>query len=330
VQPRSEGAASQMRGSEEATVGSVQPVAVRVEAIRKTYGDIEAVRGVSFEVRAGEIYGLLGPNGAGKSTIIEILSGLLSPDSGSARIDGHEASSIKARRLVGLVPQDVALYLELNARENLWFFGQLYGLTGARLSASIGRVLEIVNLADRAREAVGRYSGGMLRRLNIAAGILHSPKVVLMDEPTVGLDPQNRLSILELIRSVAASGAALVYCTHYLDEVERICSRVGIVDRGRLLVEGTLAELHHSVGDSGVVTLRGSFSPPSQAPDGEASGELIKATEEEIVLSAADVEPWIESLLSSAGCSGTVREVLVNRQSLDALFIKLTGRELRE
>ncbi len=170
-----------------------------------------------------------------------------------------DTNSLEARRAIGLVPQELALYTELNARENLWFFGRLYGLSGSELQSRMERALEMVNLADRSREPVGKYSGGMLRRLNIAAGILHSPKVVLMDEPTVGLDPQNRRTILDMVRRIAATGAAVVYSTHYMDEVEQICSRVGIVDHGALLIEGTLEELRAKVGNRQVVTLRGVF-----------------------------------------------------------------------
>jgi ABC-2 type transport system ATP-binding protein len=306
--------------------------AVEARSLRKRFGAIEALRDVSFSVAPREIYGLLGPNGAGKSTTINILSGLCHPDSGSAWIDGMDTQSLEARRALGLVPQELALFTELNARENLWFFGRLYGLFGSDLHSRIDRVLDMVNLRDRSREPVGKYSGGMLRRLNIAAGVLHSPKVVLMDEPTVGLDPQNRRSILEMVQQVAAAGAAVVYSTHYMDEVEQICSRVGIVDHGALLIEGTLEELRAKVGNRQVVTLRGVFSAAfaASALTELSDVELVKATAEELVFSVAAAENRLPALLNAAGRAVEIREVNVNHQTLESLFIKLTGRELRE
>src|SRR5262245_51582631 len=182
---------------------------IEVSGLRKRFGEIDALRGVSFHVDGGEIYGLLGPNGAGKSTTINILCGLIRPDSGDARLAGIDVarSPVDARRVLGVVPQEVALYNDMSARDNLAFFGRLYGLKGVGLRARIDRVLEQVNLADRSREPIERFSGGMLRRLNIAAGILHEPKIVLFDEPTVGLDPQSRAAILDLVRAIASKAA---------------------------------------------------------------------------------------------------------------------------
>jgi ABC-2 type transport system ATP-binding protein len=218
---------------------------IEVNQLRKKYGENEALKGASFHVAAGEIYGLLGPNGAGKSTTIGILCGLVIADSGTASLNGIDVARkpAEARRVLGVVPQEVALYTEFSARDNLRFFGQLYGLSGQALSGAVQRVLARVNLADRATERIEGFSGGMLRRLNIAVGLMHDPKVILMDEPTVGLDPQTRASILDLVRSIAASGSAVLYTTHYLDEAERLCDRVGIIDHGVILAEGTLAEL---------------------------------------------------------------------------------------
>jgi len=308
------------------------PLALRAQSLRKRFGEIEAVRSVSFSVRRTEIYGLLGPNGAGKSTTINMLSGLMEPDDGTAQIAGHALGSIEARRVLGVVPQELALYPELNARENLSFFGQLYGLSGHELRKQIDRTLDLVNLASRGRDAVGTYSGGMQRRLNIAAGILHEPKLVLMDEPTVGLDPQSRRNILDLVQSLALTGTAIVYSTHYMDEVEQICDRVGIIDRGAVLVEGTVDELRQSLGGRELVTLRGVFQPAlvQLAFDGIADVAVVRATDDEVLLNVAGAASRLQALLGTASRLGEIREVLVSRPTLEMLFLKLTGRELRD
>ncbi len=308
-------------------------VRIEVENLRKKYDEIEALRGVSFSVPAGQIFGLLGPNGAGKSTAIGILCGLVRPDAGTARLNGLDVvrDPIETRRSLGVVPQDVALYTELSARDNLRFFGKLYGLRGDELDRRIDEILVLVKLADRDREPVERYSGGMLRRLNIAAGVLHRPTVVLMDEPTVGLDPQTRASILDLVRAVAAGGAAVVYTTHYLDEAERLCDRVAIIDHGAILAEGTLAELRRAAGEREIAALRGTFRSDQvaaafvSAPD----VQIIKADDHEILLSLGSAERQLSAVLAAAAGLGEVREVAVKQPSLENLFIKLTGRELR-
>ena len=307
---------------------------IQVTHLRKRFGEIDALAGVSFRVAGGEIYGLLGPNGAGKSTAIGVLCGLVTPDAGTARLHGIDVvrQPVAARRTLGVVPQDVALYPELSARGNLKFFGRLYGLRGAELRDRVERTLARVDLAGRAVEPIERYSGGMLRRLNIAAGVLHGPKVVLMDEPTVGLDPQTRASILDLVRGIAADGAAVLYTTHYLDEAERLCDRVGIIDHGVLLAEGTLAELRRAAGEREIVALRGLFRPdavPALAA-GLEGVELIKATDIELLLSLRSAERQLTPLLAVMARAGDVREVAIKQPSLESLFIKLTGRELRD
>jgi ABC-2 type transport system ATP-binding protein len=305
-----------------------------VSNLHKKYGAIEALRGVSFRVRPGEIYGLLGPNGAGKSTTIGVLCGLVVPDAGQASLNGIDVARrpVEARRVLGVVPQEVALYTEFSARDNLAFFGRLYGLRGARLVAAVDRVLATVNLADRATEPVERYSGGMLRRLNIAAGLLHEPRAVLMDEPTVGLDPQSRASILDLVRAIAAAGAAVVYTTHYLDEAERLCDRIGIIDRGSILAEGTLQELRDAAGAREIIALRGTFAADvvSREMGRHPEYDVLKVTDTELLLTVQRAEQHVAALLAAAGSLGDVREVAIRQPSLESLFIKLTGRELRE
>jgi ABC-2 type transport system ATP-binding protein len=307
---------------------------IEVSNLRKKYGEIEALRGVSFTVGAGEIYGLLGPNGAGKSTTIGVLCGLVRPDAGQASLNGIDIARrpVDARRVLGVVPQEVALYSEFSARDNLAFFGRLYGLAGSALASAIDRVLAKVSLEDRAKEPIERFSGGMLRRLNIAAGLLHDPKVVLMDEPTVGLDPQTRANILDLVRSIAAGGAAIVYTTHYLDEAERLCDRIGIIDHGVILAEGTLQELREASGEREIIALRGTFAVDAVAREMRKypEYELIKASESELLLTVQRAEQELTGLLAVAAALGTVREVAIRQPSLENLFIKLTGRELRE
>jgi len=307
---------------------------IELSSVRKSFGATEALRGVSFHVAPGEIYGLLGPNGAGKTTAINILCGLMRPDSGTAKLSGQDvgAGSVDARRSLGVVPQEPALYMEMSARQNLTFFGRLYGLRGAALREAIGRALARVDLADRADEAIERFSGGMVRRLNIAAGVLHGPRVVLMDEPTVGLDPQTRLSILDLVRGIARDGAAVLYTTHYLDEAERLCDRVGIIDHGTLLAEGTLDELRRAAGARDIVVFRGVFKAAGDVPAlaGVGEADLVSRSESELLFTVHGAEGRITPLLVVAQALGEVREVAIKQPSLENLFIKLTGRELRE
>jgi ABC-2 type transport system ATP-binding protein len=222
---------------------------LRVQNLRKRFGATTAVDGVSFSVEGGQLVGLLGPNGAGKTTTVSIIAGLLGADDGHVLIDGspiHGDTDPRKRR-VGLVPQDLALYEELSARENLKFFGALYDLAGARLAEAIDRVLSLVGLADRAKARVATFSGGMKRRLNLAAGLLHDPEILLLDEPTVGVDPQSRNAIFENLEELRARGKALLYTTHYMEEVERLADRVVIIDHGRVVADDTLEMLRAPV-----------------------------------------------------------------------------------
>ena len=307
---------------------------IELSSVRKSFGATEALRGVSFRVAPGEIYGLLGPNGAGKTTAINILCGLIRPDSGTARLSGQDvgAGSADARRSLGVVPQEPALYMEMSARQNLAFFGRLYGLRGTALREAIDRALARVDLAGRADEPIERFSGGMVRRLNIAAGVVHGPRVVLMDEPTVGLDPQTRLSILDLVRGIASDGAGVLYTTHYLDEAERLCDRVGIIDHGTLLAEGTLDELRRAAGAQDIVVFRGVFKAAGDVPAlaGVGEADLVSRSESELLFTVHGAEGRITPLLVVAQALGEVREVAIKQPSLENLFIKLTGRELRE
>ncbi|HWH31108.1 MAG TPA: ABC transporter ATP-binding protein [Egibacteraceae bacterium] len=223
---------------------------LRCEGLRQAYGRRVAVDGVGFTIAEGEAYGLLGPNGAGKTTTISMLCGLLSPDAGHVEVAGHrmDAEPFAAKALIGYVPQELALYPDLSARENLTFFGRVQGLSGAELRARVAHALEVAGLVDRAGDRVEAYSGGMKRRVNIAVGLLHRPKLLVLDEPTVGVDPQSRAAILDTVQALNADGMALLYTSHYMEEVERVCHRIGILDEGRLIAEGTHDELVGLVG----------------------------------------------------------------------------------
>jgi ABC-2 type transport system ATP-binding protein len=307
-------------------------IVIEVAHLTKNYGDVEALAGLSLRVAEGEIYGLLGPNGAGKSTAVSILAGLVRPTSGTARIAGAEASSPEAKRALGLVPQDVVLYDDLNAAENLTFFGGLYGLGGAALKRRVDEMLDLVGLADRRREPVGRFSGGMKRRLNLACGLAHAPRALLLDEPTVGIDPQARLHILDLTRRIAREGTAVLYTTHYLHEAETLCDRIGIIDRGRILTEGTLEDLRVAVGERDIVTVRGAFDDEDLrgALGAIAGAEVLAHGPEEVLIACPRIEQALTVLMGTLGAIGRAREVSVRRPSLESLFIKLTGKELRE
>ena len=222
-----------------------EKTSIRAEGLRKAFGTRVAVDGVSITVRAHELVGLLGPNGAGKTTTLSMLSGVLKPDTGSVSIAGLDLdrNPLAARRQLGLVPQSIALYPALTAAENLAFFGKIQGLAAAQSSTRTRNLLEAVGLADRAADAVEGFSGGMKRRLNLACGMIHSPEVLLLDEPTVGVDPQSRGRIFDVVVDAAAHGAAILYSTHYMEEVERICTRVILIDHGRTVADGTAAEL---------------------------------------------------------------------------------------
>jgi ABC-2 type transport system ATP-binding protein len=299
--------------------------------LRKSIGDVQAVAGVTFEVRPGEIFGLLGPNGAGKTTTIGCLCGLLTPTSGEVRLFGSAGGD--GRRSLGVVPQDLALYEELSAAENLDYWGGVQGLRGAPLKERIQDVLQLTGLADRAREPVKRFSGGMKRRLNFGCGVVHQPKALLLDEPTVGIDPQSRVRLLELIRAQAEAGCAVLYTTHYMEEAETLCDRLAIIDHGRLMAQGTLAELRAMLGERDVVRLSGAF--PVEACRAALLSfdglEVLSASDSLLLLAVPAASARLAALLEAVSrAGGQIRGTTLTEPSLESLFIKLTGKELRE
>jgi len=306
---------------------------IRAEALTKKFGDKTAVDGVSFHVDGGEIYGLLGPNGAGKTTTLSMLAGLLAPDSGRITFEGVDlaADPIGCKARLGVVPQDVAVYEELSALENVRFWGSLYGLSGKALAAAAELVLARVGLTGRARDAVKKYSGGMKRRLNLALGMVHSPRALLLDEVTAGIDPQARASILDVVRAVADGGTAVIYTTHYLEEAERLCDRIAIVDHGRILAEGTLDELKAKLGEEEVITLQGRFeADAAQAALAGLPGVRIIAAEPGRVALTTGGQGAAALLGAIYGKGLAIDRVAIEPPSLNALFLKLTGRELRD
>jgi len=306
--------------------------------LHKFYGDVHAVRGISFSINSGEIYSLLGPNGAGKTTTIGMLTGLLTPTRGDAIIGGYSITKDpqRVKEIIGVVPQEIALYDDLTARENLDFWGRMVGLRGQTLKTRIEEMLELAGLTDRANDKVKTFSGGMKRRLNIAVGLLHHPKILFMDEPTVGIDPQSRRRILDTVKALNRAGLTVLYTTHYMEEAQELSHRIGIIDHGRLIAEGTLDELIRMVGTH--ETLRFTLeSPPADVAAFLTSlqdlPEVQAAAVEDgiLVLQVVDANralPRVLPRLASAG--GRVRAIEIQEPNLEAVFLHLTGRALRD
>jgi ABC-2 type transport system ATP-binding protein len=306
------------------------------DRLQKKFGAITAVADVSFAATPGEVLGLLGPNGAGKSTTISMLAGLTTPDSGSVKIDGATlgTGSDPTKRRLGLVTQEIALLEELPARMNLEFFGGLYGLAGRALAARITAVLELTSLADRAHDPPNKFSGGMRRRLNIACALLHEPQILLLDEPTVGVDPQSRNAIFETIEVLAGEGRTLVYTTHYMEEVERLCDRIVIIDHGKVLADDTLAGLLASAPVANKLTLTYDL-PPDDAALAEIKGlpgvTKVDLTGSELSVSATDLGTAAPRVLERLAARGfSCQELTSRRSNLEDVFLALTGRTLRD
>jgi len=305
--------------------------------LHKHYEKVHAVQGISFDIQPGEIFSLLGPNGAGKTTTISMLSCLLSPSEGDAIIDGHsvrtQANAVK--QVIGVVPQEIALYPDLTARENLRFWGKMYNLSGARLKQRVDDTLEIAGLSDRANEKVETYSGGMKRRINIAVGLLNEPKLLFMDEPTVGIDPQSRRRILDTVLELNQRGLTVLYTTHYMEEAAELSRRIGIVDHGKLIALGTQDELTQLVGESDTVRIGISGVGDTEALlatlarlDGVGHAAL---EEDELVLQASNANARLSDFIGAIGAAGgQIKSIRVAEPNLEAVFLHLTGRALRD
>lgn len=306
--------------------------------LRMRRGTTQALDGVSLQVAPGEILGLLGPNGAGKSTLVSITSGLLEPDSGSVelRVSTTLAGSPRdprIRRHIGLAPQSLAVYAELSGAENLAFFAGLGGVARAEIPARVEAALAFVGLGDRASDRVKTYSGGMARRLNLAAALVHQPALLLLDEPTVGVDPQSRDHLLANVEQLRAQGKAVLYTTHYMEEAQELCDELAIVDRGRRVAHGSLDALRRQIDDRDLLTLRGDFPVDATRPVLARRGAdaTVHEAEDRLVLSLPDASSLLAGLLGELSAAGAVvREVSLARPNLESLFLRLTGRQLRQ
>jgi ABC-2 type transport system ATP-binding protein len=308
---------------------------LEVKALKKTYGKIVAVDGVTLRAGSAETIGLLGPNGAGKTTTVSMIAGLFPPDSGEVLIDGSplRGDTDPVKRKIGLVPQNIALYDELTALANLNFLGALYDLHGAGLKRAIGEALELVGLTDRSKDKVGTFSGGMKRRLNLAAALLHDPQILLLDEPTVGVDPQSRNAIFDNLETLKKRGKTLIYTTHYMEEAERLCDRIIIVDHGKVIANDTLHGLHRMLPVTNLLAIEleapDGFNPESlralpEVESAEVNGGVLKVGLHNLTTGAPAVLRWL------AENDRPYQHVTSERPDLETVFLTLTGRKLRD
>jgi ABC-2 type transport system ATP-binding protein len=308
-----------------------------VSQLTKRFKDLEAVKNITFTVKKGESYGLLGPNGAGKTTIIQMITGLFPPDSGSISLSGINMvkQPKRAQGLIGIVPQEIALYQTLSARENLAFWGRMYGMKGEFLQKRISTVLEIIGLQDRAKEKVATFSGGMKRRVNIGAAILHEPELLIMDEPTVGIDPQSRTHILNTVKTLNEEGLTVIYTSHYMEEVEYLCKRIGIMDHGAFIASGTMAELRERIGDRSRILMKFSAEPQAEKITNMLNSSLMKQDlsfkNNELTLFHKQPQNVLSELIQSITAAGIeIASVEIVEPNLESVFLHLTGRSLRD
>ena len=313
------------------------PSILVVQNLVKNYGDFQAVKGISFDIQEGEIFSLLGPNGAGKTTTISMLSTLYEPTSGDATVAGHSVTRepMAVRNAIGVVPQDIALYEDLTARENLIFWGQMYGLGGKALDARVDEVLEQIGLTDKAKNRVKTYSGGMKRRVNIGVGLLHKPRLLFMDEPTVGIDPQSRRAILDTVKDLNKKGMTVLYTTHYMEEAQELSDRVGIIDHGDLIALGTQKELTQQVGETETLILHLGETDDPEALAHSLVGvkDILEATatDHEVSVIAHEAEDVLAAVVTKANERGIkIRSIDIREPNLEAVFLHLTGRALRD
>ena len=303
----------------------------------KKFADFTAVNDISFEIEEGEIFSLLGPNGAGKTTSISMLSTLIAANSGDAFIGGHSVTRepMAVRQLIGVVPQEIALYEDLSARENLNFWGEMYNLSGKALRQRVDEVLELTGMSEKANQRVKTYSGGMKRRVNIGVGLLHRPRLLFMDEPTVGIDPQSRRAILDSVKALNQAGMTVLYTTHYMEEAQELSNRVGIIDHGQLIALGTQTELTRQVGETDTLilhvgeeeTLENLLAALRALPG------VIKAdrTDHTIAIITPAAEEILAPVISRANEAGVkIRSVDIQEPNLESVFLQLTGRALRD
>lgn len=305
---------------------------IKVKNLTKSYDFIEALKGINLEIDKGEIFGMLGPNGAGKSTTINILSTILTPDSGEIYLDGLSIkdNTAKCKKIIGVVPQEIALYENLSAYENLMFWGSLYKISKSELKSNANNVLEMLGLSDRKNSKIKTYSGGMKRRINIATALLHSPKILFMDEPTVGIDPQSRNLIFDVVEKLNKEGMTIIYTTHYMEEAERLCNRIAIIDMGEIIAQGTLEELRKVSDAEEFISLRFNNSPNEEKIKSTINSKF-SINENSLNVFSNNIRTELPSLISTlhnAGLEPT--QIEIQQANLETIFLKLTGRQLRD
>jgi ABC-2 type transport system ATP-binding protein len=308
---------------------------IQVRSVSKSFGNIEAVKNVSFTIDKGEIFGILGPNGAGKSTIVNILNTLVKPDKGDVIIDGVNIKDdgITIKLIMGVVPQDIALYEEMTAYENLMFWGGLYNIPKSVLKTIVNNTLEIVDLSYRKNDRISTFSGGMKRRINIACSLLHNPKILVLDEPTVGVDPQNRNHIFEVIERLNNEGMTIIYTTHYMEEAERFCDKIAIIDVGRIIAQGTLKELRKISDVKDLITIKLADSDNEIISRITSANPFFKfdSTSGTLKVECVNISRDISIIINHIQNSGGVIErIYTQGTNLESIYLKLTGKELRD
>ncbi len=306
---------------------------IEVKKLKKSFSDKEVLKGLSFSIKSGEFYGLLGPNGAGKTTTISILSSLLPPDSGEIQINDLDlkTNTNKIKSIIGVVPQEIALYNELSAMENLKFWGGLYNISGSELNNRAKELLQLVGLENRKDEKVKDYSGGMKRRINIAAALIHKPKILFMDEPTVGIDPQSRNLIYEIIEKQKKEGVTIIYTTHYMEEAERFCDRIAIIDEGKIIAEGTMEELKKDNSISETIAINFSKLSENNLTAIQEFWKEINVSENLIRFYSSDVKNDLPRLITYCNQLGLeIINIEILKINLETIFLNLTGKQLRD
>ena len=313
----------------------MENIAIQVNDLHKSFGEVKAVQGISFNVRQGDIFSLLGPNGAGKTTTISMLATLLRPDQGDALVFGNSIRTdpMGVKAVLGVVPQEIALYEDLSARENLTFWGKMYGLRGAVLKSRVDEILDVIGLTDRAGGRVGKFSGGMKRRVNIGVALLHKPKIIYMDEPTVGIDPQSRRNILDSVVALKNQGMTVLYTTHYMEESQELSDQIAIMDHGKLIASGTHAELVKIVGEMDRIrlTINTESHRVLEAWSAIPGVERISAEDSTLNILVEDSNLILPNLFEAATANNVrITSVDIQEPNLEAVFLHLTGRALRD